>query len=253
VTDIFAKIRRRTRRLWNYRRIEWALRGKQGLEIGGPSSIFSPAAHAKYIPIPPVYAIAASVDNCNFATDTTWSRGEGGRTFRYLPDREPGKQYIHDATTLSFIADGTYDFLLASHILEHVANPLRALAEFHRVLKPKGYALVLVPNQVHTFDRRRPVTTFSHLQADLAAQTDESDLTHLEEILALHDLEMDKAAGSLEEFRERCLRNAEVRCMHHHVFSLDLLEQALRHAGFRPLYSNGLWENHLLIFACRAE
>jgi SAM-dependent methyltransferase len=252
VTDILAKVRRRTRRLWNYRRIEWALRGKQGLEIGGPSSIFSPAVQAKHRPIPPIYAIAASVDNCNFATDTAWSRGEGGRTFQYLPGREPGRQYIHDATDLASIADGTYDFLLASHILEHVANPLLALEEFHRVLKPNGYALVLVPNQVHTFDHRRPVTTFAHLQADLTAQTDESDLTHLEEILALHDLERDKPAGSIEEFRGRCLRNAEMRCMHHHVFSLDLLEEALRHARFRPLYRNGLWENHLLVFARRA-
>jgi SAM-dependent methyltransferase len=252
VTDILAKVRRRTRRLWNYRQIEWALRGKYGLEIGGPSSIFSPADQAKHVPIPPIYAIAASVDNCNFATDTTWSRGEGGRTFQYLAGREPGRQYIHDATHLASIADGAYDFVLASHILEHVANPLCALEEFHRVLKPNGYALVLVPNQVHTFDHRRSVTTFAHLQADLAAQTDESDLTHMEEILALHDLERDKPAGSIEEFRARCLRNAEMRCMHHHVFSLDLLEQALRHARFRPLYRNGLWENHLLVFARRA-
>jgi SAM-dependent methyltransferase len=240
------------RRLWNYRRIKRALRGKHGLEIGGPSSVFSPAAQGKYVPIPPVYAIAASVDNSNFATETTWSRGEGGRTFQYLAGREPGRQYIHDATALSSIADGSYDFLLASHILEHVANPLRALAEFHRVLKPQGCVLVLVPNQVYTFDHRRPVTTFAHLEADLAADKDESDLTHLEEILALHDLERDKPAGSLEEFRERCLRNAEMRCMHHHVFSLDLLEQALRHARFHPLYRTGVWDNHLLVFARRA-
>jgi SAM-dependent methyltransferase len=239
------------RRLWNYRRLERALRGKYGLEIGGPSALFSPATQGKYTPIPPVYAIARSVDNCNFATDTTWSRGESGRTFRYLPDAEPGKQYIHDATALSSIADGTYDFLLASHILEHVANPLRALEEFHRVLKPRGWALVLVPNQVHTFDHRRPVTTFAHLQSDLEAGTDESDRTHLEEIVALHDLKRDKPAGSIEEFRERCLRNAELRCMHHHVFSLDLLEEALRHARFRPLYRIGSWENHLLVFARR--
>jgi SAM-dependent methyltransferase len=252
VTDILAKVRRRTRRLWNYRRIEQALTGKRGLEIGGPSTVFSPAAQGKYTPIPPVYSIAASVDNCNFGTDTTWSRGEAGHTFRYLPDKEPGLQYIHDATELTSIADGTYDFLLASHILEHLANPLRALKEFHRVLKPRGWVLILVPNQVHTFDHRRPVTTFAHLQADFAAGTNEGDLTHLDEILALHDLERDRPAGSPEEFRERCLRNRELRCMHHHVFSLELLDQALRHAHFRPLYRTGGWENHLVVFARRA-
>jgi SAM-dependent methyltransferase len=250
VTDIFAKIRRRTRRIWNYRRIERALQGKRGLEIGGPSSIFSPATPNGFIP--PVYAIAASMDNCNFATNTTWSHGETGRTFRYLPDAEPGMQYIDDATDLASIADGSYDFLLASHILEHVANPLRALEEFHRVLKPKGSMLIAVPNQLHTFDHRRPVTTFAHLEADLAANTDDSDMTHLDEILALHDLEMDKPAGSHEEFRERCLRNREARCMHHHVFNLALLDRSLRHAAFRPLYRTDIWGLHVLIFARRS-
>jgi SAM-dependent methyltransferase len=249
VTGILAKVHRRTRRIWNYRRIERALRGKEGLEIGGPSAVFSPATPNGFVP--PVYAIAASVDNCNFATSTTWSQGEAGRTFRYLPDREPGLQYIHDATDLASITDCSYDFLLASHILEHVANPLRALQAFHRVVKPNGSLLIAVPNQLHTFDHLRPLTTFAHLEADLAANTDESDMTHLEEILALHDLEMDRPAGSPEEFRARCLRNREVRCMHHHVFDLALLDRALRWAGFRPLYGTDVWGIHVLIFARR--
>lgn len=250
MTEILAKVRRRTRRIWNYRRIKRALEGKRGLEIGGPSLIFSPATPNGYIP--PVYAIAASVDNCNFATNTTWSQGEAGRTFRYLPDAEPGMQYIHDATDLGSIGDSSYDFVLASHILEHVANPLRALGEFYRVLNPNGYLLIALPNQKGTFDHRRAVTTFAHLDADLAANTAEDDLTHLEEILSLHDLEMDKPAGTPEEFRARCLRNAEVRCIHHHVFDLALLDRALRHAGFRSLYSTDVWDIHVLIFAQRA-
>ena len=250
MTGILAKVQRRTRRIWNYRRIERALQGKRGLEIGGPSAVFSPATPNGFIP--PVYAIATSVDNCNFATNTTWSQGEAGRTFRYLPDREPGLQYIHNATDLTSITKGSYDFLLASHILEHVANPLRALQEFHRVVKPNGSLLVAVPNQLHSFDHRRPLTTFAHLEADLAANTDESDVTHLDEILALHDLEMDKPAGSPEEFRARCLRNREARCMHHHVFDLALLDRALHWAGFRPLYGTDVWGIHVLIFARRA-
>lgn len=250
MTDIFAKVRRRTRRLWNYKRIQRALAGKRGLEIGGPSPIFSPATPNGFIP--PVYAIATSVDNCNFATSTTWSHGEAGRTFCYLPEREAGMQYIHDATDLASIADASYDFLLASHILEHVANPLQALQEFHRVVKPNGSLLIAVPNQLHTFDHRRPLTTFAHLEADLAAGTDDGDMTHLEEILSLHDLEMDKPAGSPEEFRARCLRNREARCMHHHVFDLALLDRSLRYAGFHPLYGTDVWDIHVLIFARRA-
>lgn len=250
MTDVFAGARRRFRRLWNYRKIERVVRGKRGLEIGGPSTVFSPEDPSAYIPA--VYAIAGSVDNCNFATDTVWSQGEAGKTFHYLSGTEPGNLFLHDATELASIQDSSYDFLLASHILEHVANPLRAVAEFHRVLKPGGTALVLVPNPAHTFDHRRPVTTMTHLESDLAANTSESDMTHLEEILALHDFEMHNPTGSVDEFRDRCLHNLSNRCMHHHVFGLELLETVFRSGRFRPLYLTSVWSPHLIIFARRA-
>ena len=247
MTDLLPGFRRRTRRIWNYHRIERAVRGRRGLELGGPSSVFSPETPNGYIP--PIYVLAGSIDNCNYATSTRWSQGEAGRTFQYLADREPGLQYIHDAAALSSITDETYDFLLASHVLEHVANPLRALQEFHRVLKPSGVALVLVPNRIHTFDHQRPYTTFAHLMQDLEAGTEETDLTHMDEILALHDLSMDPPAGTPDEFRARCMRNVENRCMHHHVFGIDVLQQAMRVAGFRPLYTADAWPPHLLVFA----
>ena len=202
--------------------------------------------------VPAIYPLAASIDNSNFASNTTWSKGEAGRTFQYLPDVPPGMQYIHDATDLSSIADNTYDFVLASHIVEHVANPLGALEEFRRVLKTGGAILVLVPNRTYTFDHRRPFTTIEHLQEDRAVRRDEHDLTHMEEILALHDLAMDAPAGTPEQFRERCLHNFENRCMHHHVFSVDVLEQALRAARFQPLYCSERWDHHVLGFARKA-
>ena len=245
--NILHKFRRRIRRLWNYRRIATALRGKHGLEVGGPSALFSPETPNGYIPA--IYAIAASIDNCNFATSTTWSQGDGGRTFQYLPGRQPGLQYIHDATDLASIEDRSYDFLMASHILEHVANPLRALAEFRRVLKPDGKLLLLVPKGAHTFDHRRPPTTFAHLEQDLAKGTDEGDTTHLDEILKLHDLELDPLAGTPEQFRARSLRNLENRCLHHHVFSPEVLMQAVRASHFKPLAIMDAWPPHIILLA----
>jgi SAM-dependent methyltransferase len=161
-------------------------------------------------------------------------------------------QFIHDASDMSSIADCSYDFLVASHILEHVANPLAALVEFRRVLKPKGAILILVPNRELTFDHRRPFTTMAHLEEDWLAKRDESDLTHLDEILALHDMSMDVAIDTLDEFRERSLRNFENRCLHHHVFSLGVLEEAFHRTQLRPAYSLDRWENHLLIFGYKA-
>ena len=44
------------------------------------------------------------------------------------------------------IKDNTYDFLIASHILEHVDNTIDALKEFKRAVKPKGMIGILVPH-----------------------------------------------------------------------------------------------------------
>jgi len=53
---------------------------------------------------------------------------------------------------------------------------------------------------------------------DYANNVGEDDLTHLPEILALHDLSRDEAAGTPEQFHQRCLDNISKRAIHHHVF-----------------------------------
>lgn len=41
--------------------------------------------------------------------------------------------------------DNYFDFILCSHVLEHVPDDNKALSELYRVLKPGGTALILVP------------------------------------------------------------------------------------------------------------
>lgn len=49
-----------------------------------------------------------------------------------------------DITAMPF-EDGAFDAILCSHVLEHVADDRAAMSELHRVLKPGGWATVLVP------------------------------------------------------------------------------------------------------------
>jgi SAM-dependent methyltransferase len=42
--------------------------------------------------------------------------------------------------------DGSFDIVSCKHTLEHVEDPLKALSEIRRVLKPRGVALVVVPD-----------------------------------------------------------------------------------------------------------
>jgi SAM-dependent methyltransferase len=187
--------------------------GKQGLEIGGPSRIFL-RDH-----LIPVYEVCRQIDACNFSSDTIWTTDADSQMF----GTRIGKQFVAEACEFRAVADGSYDFVLASHVLEHVANPLRALSEWKRVVRVGGTILCILPHKRGTFDHKREFTSLEHMEEDFRADRRDDDLTHLDEILRLHDLNLDPPAGSWAQFRERCLSNAEFRAMHHHVFSPETL------------------------------
>ncbi len=133
-----------------------------------------------------------------------------------------------------------------------MANPLRALNEWKRILKPGGTLLVVVPDKRHTFDHRRPFTTFDHIKADFESNVSEKDLTHLEEIIALHDLDLDRQAGSPQQFRQRCLLNASHRAMHHHVFSPEVLVEMFTFLQMKVVHISAERPHHIIVQAQKA-
>lgn len=70
---------------------------------------------------------------------------------------------IADAETLNGVPNDSADFFVANHVLEHLPNPLLALENWLRVLRPGGVLYVAVPDRANPLDRHRPVTPFSHL------------------------------------------------------------------------------------------
>jgi len=56
-----------------------------------------------------------------------------------------------DVTDMRGYADASFDVVLCSHVLEHVPDDRRAMRELHRVLRPDGFAIVMVP-LVHGVD-----------------------------------------------------------------------------------------------------
>ena len=216
-----------------------AVSGKRGIEIGGPS-IFFDASLA-------IYQAASSLDGLNFARQTIWEGNiDESMDFSYRK-RRLGNQVIGEASDLSNVEAHSYDFVLSCHSLEHVANPLKALREWKRILKPEGFLILAVPNKESIFDHNRPITTFSHLIADEQSNVDERDLTHLQEILELHDLGRDKAAGSFEEFRVRSLDNFSNRGLHHHVFDADVMSECLKYVGYKVLEMRSSYYDHLAL------
>jgi ubiquinone/menaquinone biosynthesis C-methylase UbiE len=202
-----------------------AAKNKIGLEIGGPSAFFLERL--------PIYNVAAKVDLVNFNNHTLWeSNLKPGERKNYLT-RETCHQFIAEATNLGIIQDNSYDFILSCNSLEHIANPFKALIEWRRLLKSRGSLILVVPQKKFNFDHRRPDTSFAHLESDYKENVDENDLTHLPEILALHDLSRDPGAGSMEDFECRSRNNHLYRGLHHHVFNEDVAEKMLMACGFK--------------------
>ena len=215
------------------------VQGKSGVEIGGPSSLFRLEL--------PVYAAVKNLDGVNFSNQTLWEGAlRTGQTFSFR-EGGMGRQYIADATDLSEIPAGHYDFVLSSNCLEHVANPLRALAEWRRVLKPQGTLVLAVPRKEGNFDHRRSVTAFPHILDDFKGNVGEDDLTHLDEILFLHDLSLDPEAGGFDAFRARGLDNLHNRALHHHVFDLDLARETVAFSGFEVMRGVSTAKDHVVL------
>jgi len=183
---------------------------KIGVEIGGPSS-------SGVV----IYENAIRMDNVIFSKDTVWSNHTD--EYNYYHNKK-GKVIINDAVNITNITNECYDFLFSSHSLEHIANPLKAINEWLRIIKNDGFIIIIVPEKSACFDHKRNYSEFSTLLSQYEKNVGEDDLTTLPEILMNHDLSMDPPAGNLQAFAKRSLDNFNNRCLHHYVYNDELLK-----------------------------
>ena len=150
-----------------------------------------------------------------------------------IDGRRRGDLCIADDIDLTILPDDAYDLVLSSHVIEHIANPLRALAAWRRVTGPEGYLLLVVPHMAGTFDHRRKVTPLDHMVNDLRDDTAETDLTHLDEFLLLHDADRNVRGQDDPAFAAELRDNARTRLLHHHTFTGASLVELLDYAGLQ--------------------
>jgi SAM-dependent methyltransferase len=153
---------------------------------------------------------------------------------------------LREATDLGDV--GPYETILSSHVIEHVADPLRALREWLRVCTDGGGLVLVLPHRGATFDHRRPLTTLDHMMSDERARRSEDDTTHVEEVLQLHDLSRDEGLSSMEEQAERLRNNEQTRAMHHHVFNVRTAVEMVAHVGWSVEAAEFTWP-HIVIVA----
>jgi len=112
------------------------LEGLKGIEIGA-------SAHNDY------GVDAVNVDRFE-SMDTIFKREEWDACGRKRP-----VDIVAPGDELPF-GDDAVDFVLASHVIEHFPDPIRALEEWVRVAR--RYVVVVVPHRDRTFDRDRELT-----------------------------------------------------------------------------------------------
>lgn len=216
------------------------VRNKRGLEIGGPSSIFRKRINL------PIYDAVGTLDNCDFAKATVWANHEDA--YRFHPNKTPGHTYFTEGNSLSEIPEHSYDFLLSSHNLEHFANPLKALKEWQRIVKPSGHLIIVLPNYLQTLDRRRTPTTLSHMVQDFEQNIGENDLTHVEETVQGQRLDGLGAVPAVD-LQKLLQDNFSHRMMHHHVFHKENSRQLLEALGCTVLAVETQLPHHIYLIA----
>jgi len=196
---------------------------KIGVEIGGPSSTGDI-----------LYQNAEYIDNIIFSKHTIWSIHTD--EYNYYNNKK-GKIIVNDAVNISLVKNESYDFVFSSHSLEHIANPLKAINEWLRIVKNGGYIIIIVPEKSVCFDHKRKYSKFSTLLEQYEKNIGEDDLSTLPEILLNHDLTMDPPAGDLGSFTKRSLDNYNNRCLHHYVYNDELLMEICKYFNCEFTYN----------------
>lgn len=140
---------------------------KIGLEIGGPSG-----GTFKHI-----YNICGKLDGINHENTIWQGKVKKGEY------KNGGQQYIGDGLDLpKECLLKNYDFVLASHVLEHIANPLKALFHWKKTIKIGSCIYLILPKKELCFDHKRPITPMEILIDKYDRNVGEDDLSSLDEI-----------------------------------------------------------------------
>jgi SAM-dependent methyltransferase len=168
-----------------------------------------------------------------------WSPTENEALFPELDQPSfpaPGLQADLDVDRLGMLEDGSVDFVIASHVLEHLADPIGMVDEIHRVLRLGGVALVLLPDRRVTFDAGRLPTPVDHLVAEHNAGVKVVSDDHIREFVAATEAGREPSEAEIELHRRR---SVHVHCWSEEEF-VPVLRYGMDALGHRWRFVDGL-------------
>jgi SAM-dependent methyltransferase len=144
---------------------------------------------------------------------------------------------IVDITKMQAFAKESLDFIIASHVIEHVPDPFAVFAAAARTLRPHGSLMLIVPDQRRTFDARRQTTSIARLAAEhFEGDASASLASYVEMALDVEDLPLMTALARARE------RHAARQDTHLHTFTFEsftrLARLAAQNFGFSQVTSH---------------
>lgn len=144
-----------------------------------------------------------------------------------------------------------FDFIIANHVIEHVANPIKTIENIWAGLQDGGYLILSIPDKNYTFDKDRSLTSYEHLLAEYYLDVHEVSNDHyIEALQYIHPQVFDNRLSLLT-----ALNNFRLRSEHAHVWDscsfkehLNRIIQEHQLNALILIESTGEW-NHFEYFA----
>jgi SAM-dependent methyltransferase len=134
-----------------------------------------------------------------------------------------------DVDRLGTISEASQDFVIASHVLEHLANPIAMLVDIHRVLRSGALLIILIPDRHKTFDRNRLPTPLPHLVDEYRRDVREVDDAHILDFLTGTSGERKEGA---RQFSAGEISLHRQRSVHVHVWDVDEFSEVIDYTAY---------------------
>jgi SAM-dependent methyltransferase len=205
----------------------WLVRGPMGRHVSGVGLDLGPG----HQPFPTSYR------GVRVLLVDRWMPEQNLALFPELGDAQfPRPHVVCDLARSSLDAFGssTMDFVIASHVVEHMPNPLGFLDGIHTVLRPGGTLVLVVPDRRKTFDRGRSATEISHVVDDHRRDVRLIEDEHVEQVLENDGIDIwsMSAAERSELASYHRSRSIHVHCWAPWEFN-EVLAHAIEHLGHR--------------------
>lgn len=143
------------------------------------------------------------------------------------PDSIQDVDFVWADESLSQAVGGrSFDYVVASHVIEHVPDIIGWLNQIAAVLKPSGLLCLAVPNRYYTFDYLRPVSTVGEMLDAYFRQAKVPTAKHLYDnyTMACH-LDKDKAwRGEIDQ--------ASLQRVHPPGIAMQFVRRSLDHGEY---------------------